>query len=114
MAHPQPKTSTTTVPGSSNQAFSLALSDINEGLYELQLALAGHDALATLLVYCTQRLDCNDTDIPVPPDQLASLLTAVNQRVRLQVEALKGMHHSAHTARVAALHCDNRAAAQAL
>lgn len=100
MAHPQPKTSTTTVPGSSNQAFSLALSDINDGLYELQLALDGHDALATLLGYCTQHMDGSDTNIPVPPDQLSSLLTAVNQRVRLQVEALKGMHLSARTSAV--------------
>lgn len=97
MACPQPKTSTN-VPGSSNQALGLRLSDINDGLFELQLALDGHDALATLLSYCSQNLDGSDTTIPLAPDQLASLHTAVNQRVRQQVETLKQAYFNARQA----------------
>ncbi len=46
--------------------------------FYLRDALGAHEALAVLLVHCTQKTDGSDSTIPTAPGHLASLLTAAN------------------------------------
>lgn len=62
--------------------------NVREGLDDLERVLGGYDALTILIGSCTQRLDGNDTTLPLAPETLATLLETMGNACRTQLRQI--------------------------